>query len=182
MTRKDDILLRKLFTRRAEGIDPEAGLYPQRYGTDTLPLLTGFNMEDSRLQRPPVPQRDVHDLVGSAMGRYVDGLEMRLVVHLHRHASLWHARESLRIAARWMSPGAKHPMVPWAEPHSILKEARAYATATLRNRLEGRVRKLQDIRLARYLHEPKKYHLAWRDAEGPALRATRAPKRRGPDQ
>ena len=97
-------------------------------------------------KRPPPSERMTHDLHGTEMARYVQGLEARLEKHLKRHAPLWQVRETREILARWDKPRNDHPAPGWAVPVDRVAEAANYARHRLGARCDARFKTLSVIR------------------------------------
>lgn len=108
---------------------------------------------DDAPRRPSPSERRQGDLSGTAMTRYLGGLEARLTDHVRRHAPHWHQAETSRVLNRWSAPRATHPAPSWAPPRNVQAEAREYAGQRVRERIAARFQRLHDIRLVRTLSD-----------------------------
>lgn len=115
------------------------------------PRPTNDRKTDDAPRRPPPSERRQGDLSGTAMTRYLGGLEARLVDHVRRHAPHWHDAETYRVLNRWSAPRASHPAPSWAPPRNVQTEAREYAGQLVRERIAARLQRLHDIRMVRTL-------------------------------
>ena len=97
-------------------------------------------------KRPPPSKREIGDLRGADMVRYVQGLEARLEKHLMRHAPQWQVRETREILARWHKPKNDHPAPSWAGPRDRVNEAANYARLLIAGRCDARFKALAVIR------------------------------------